>query len=337
MVDPMRLTDTNAVELAMAEFDELGREMFLRKYGFTESTGYFVVRSNRPYDSKPLLAAAFAYQYGEVLGPGDLDVGRGVAARQLERLGYEILRPPSLPDWAREELILALDLYFRLEGRISKTSEPVVKLSEELRSLPLFPTRVRAYDRFRNASGVAMKLSNFQSVDPSHEGQGMRHVSNADRSIFEEFDENREGLTALAAAIRAAGAFLTNEDTGVADEAVEGREGRLLFRMHLVRERDARLVAEKRSEVLSRTGSLACEICGFDGVKVYGEGVAVFDVHHIVPLHIAGESITRLKDLIVICPNCHRAIHQHHPFLSPEQLRAIIRNAPRGRFSPADD
>lgn len=308
----------------MDEFDEQGRDVFLATHGHDEATGYFVLRGENQYDSKPIFAAAFARQHGQKIGAGDLNVGRGQAARRLEQLGFEILRPPALPKWAREELILALDLYFRLDEGISKTSEPIVRLSTELRSLPLFSPQVRAYDRFRNPAGVAMKLNNFRSVDPTHPGDGMSHASKADRSIFEEFANDRSGLATQAAAVRAAGAFLDPSAADIDEMPAEGREGGLVLRAHLRRERDSRLVAAKRAQVLARNGSLACEVCGFDGTKVYGGGIAVFDVHHIVPLHIVGESVTRLEDLIVICPNCHRAIHQHRPFLSPEELRTAI-------------
>ncbi|WP_280352404.1 hypothetical protein [Nocardia abscessus] len=38
------LTDSTAVRRALAEFDELGRQAFLAKYGFGEARSYFVVQ-----------------------------------------------------------------------------------------------------------------------------------------------------------------------------------------------------------------------------------------------------------------------------------------------------
>ena len=36
-------------------------------------------------------------------------------------------------------------------------------------------------------------------------------------------------------------------------------------------------------------------------------------------------SITKLEDLALICANCHRMIHAQKPWLSVEELRAILR------------
>ena len=44
------LTDCDAVRQALAEFDRLGREAFLEKYGFGPARGYFVVHEGRRYD-----------------------------------------------------------------------------------------------------------------------------------------------------------------------------------------------------------------------------------------------------------------------------------------------
>jgi putative restriction endonuclease len=49
----------------MREYDELGRDAFLAKYGFKRSTKFVVIDSGREYDSKALLAAAHGFQYSE--------------------------------------------------------------------------------------------------------------------------------------------------------------------------------------------------------------------------------------------------------------------------------
>ena len=57
------LTDPAAVEAALDEFDRLGRDAFLRKYGFKRSRSYFVVRGDARYDSKAIAGAAYGHQY----------------------------------------------------------------------------------------------------------------------------------------------------------------------------------------------------------------------------------------------------------------------------------
>lgn len=87
---------------------------------------------------------------------------------------------------------------------------------------------------------------------------------------------------------------------------------------HRRRECDRKLVAKtKQSET---TGRLACEVYDFESSEAYGlEGV--IDVHHVVPLHEAGASITTMKDLALVCPTCHRVLHKHRPTISPAVLR----------------
>src|ERR1700733_15008222 len=85
------VTSRDAVLAAIAEFDEIGREAFLDKYGFGPSREYVVVENGRQYDSKALLGAAYSHQFNgtERLTPQDFSGGdetRGV----LERLGFEV-------------------------------------------------------------------------------------------------------------------------------------------------------------------------------------------------------------------------------------------------------
>jgi len=59
------LTDATAVTLALDEFDELGRDAFLSKYGFGPSRSYFVKRDDKLYDSKAIAGAAYGIQFPE--------------------------------------------------------------------------------------------------------------------------------------------------------------------------------------------------------------------------------------------------------------------------------
>ena len=66
-----------------------------------------------------------------------------------------------------------------------------------------------------------------------------------------------------------------------------------------------------RQRCLDARGT-ACTVCGMDFGKVYGpEFKGMIEVHHIVPLsHIhRGHVVNPVKDLIPVCPNCHRALH----------------------------
>jgi len=87
------------------------------------------------------------------------------------------------PTWSRDELILALDLYFRLGGRpasVPKNHPGIVRLSDTLNQLPIHAQRPDA-QRFRNPNGVYMKLCNFLRFDPSYTGAGLQGVGEARR------------------------------------------------------------------------------------------------------------------------------------------------------------
>lgn len=110
---------------------------------------------------------------------------------------------------------------------------------------------------------------------------------------------------------------------GTEGDAVEGRT---LFRMHRLRERDPGLARRKKRTVQVATGRLACEVCGFDFVAVYGSlGEGFAECHHRVPLaELSGEAPTRLKDLAIVCANCHRMLHRRRTVMSVEALREHV-------------
>jgi predicted HNH restriction endonuclease len=74
---------------------------------------------------------------------------------------------------------------------------------------------------------------------------------------------------------------------------------------------------------------LRCAIpgCGFCFEEVYGEGASDFiQVHHVEPLgRRDGPSSTRLRDLILVCANCHSMIH----YLVPRRALGRLVRRPR--------
>lgn len=319
------LTSPAAVRAALAEFDARGRAAFLEEYGFQPAKEYFVLQEGRMYDSKAIAGVAHLHQHGVLLSAGMFSGGDNTVANRLQKLGFEVTRPARLPDWSVDELMLALDLYLRTRGTISYSpgSKVVTDLSAELRTLRIFPPEVRSMPRFRNPSGVALKLHNFSSIDPAHQGKGMGHGGAGDARVWEEWAHRPAELAQAVALIRARGKTEeAPEDTGE-EEEYEALEGRILFREHRRYERDRQIVAKKKAAVLGKTGRLACEVCDFESSEAYGVH-GVIDVHHVVPLHKIGESVTTMKDLALVCPTCHRVLHKHRPIMTPAELRARV-------------
>jgi hypothetical protein len=90
MVSYADLTDRNAVESALDEFDSLGRWTFLEKYGYGEAKDYFLVTDEGRYDSKAIFAAAYEAQHGVAVANDEISGGKAGAARRLQELGFVV-------------------------------------------------------------------------------------------------------------------------------------------------------------------------------------------------------------------------------------------------------
>ena len=98
---PADVTDPDAVVRAMREYDELGQEAFLDKYGFSKSTKFVVANDGREYDSKALLAAAHGFQHpDEGPLPNNFSGGQQTTSR-LRALGFTVTSPTSASRIAR--------------------------------------------------------------------------------------------------------------------------------------------------------------------------------------------------------------------------------------------
>lgn len=99
-----------------------------------------------------------------------------------------------------------------------------------------------------------------------------------------------------------------------------------------IRERKLRAhVRKERSEALRKArlasarqkGEVRCEVCGLAFGHLPREiGEACCEVHHTIPVSsLASGAMVRLRDLAVVCSNCHRMIHAKNPPLALAHLR----------------
>jgi len=81
--------------------------------------------------------------------------------------------------WSRDELIIAINLYFKIPfGRLHSNNPEIINLSKLINRTP---------------GSVAYKLVNFASLDPSLKARGIRgayNVSKQDKEIWNEFYNN---------------------------------------------------------------------------------------------------------------------------------------------------
>jgi 5-methylcytosine-specific restriction protein A len=319
----------NDVLAAISEYDDLGQAAFLAKYGMGKAAGYLLHHSGKEYDSKAIMAAAHGHHDG--LGPlasDEFSGGESDAVKYLRRLGF-IVPPTREPTWARDELILACDLVLENGWKgLGANDQRVQALSNLLQHLPIHPMELRG-PKFRNPNGVARKTWDIATHHPDYTG-APTNAGATDVDVLNAFLHRENEMRQAAQLIRegTSSGDLINASEVVNDvdelDEPEAPEGRLLERKHFARERDRALRAQKIKHHLQTHQALTCSTCGFDFKAAYGShGDGYIECHHVVPLHASGEVRTRLSDLVLICANCHRMIHRHSPWLTPNQLRAL--------------
>lgn len=237
------------------------------------------------------------------------------------------------PKWHRDEVILALDLYYDLKsGEMNSNNPEVIKLSELLNRLPIHTNRPDQ-EKFRNANGVNLKLGNFKYYDPEYVGVGLKGGSKLDEEVLNEFYGKRKLLKSIANQIKSTveNQSIVNKLYSIPNEEDDilhsVKEGKVIYKLHKLRERDSKINKKKKELYYKKFGKLNCEVCDFDFYKVYGEiGKGFIEAHHRIPLSdLDGESKTELKDLALVCSNCHRMLHREIDTLSTQELKNIIK------------
>lgn len=214
------------------------------------------------------------------------------------------------PRWSREETILALDLYNQLDGQIPPLEDDRVQaLSKYLRELPDQGV-LSKNESFRNPDGVVFKLNNIRSVAT---GKGFKHTSLTDRAVWKELGGDPKRVALLAKQIRD-GVTVTlshpdkDDDENDVDEEFE--EGRLLTKLHKSRERN-RGIRKKLLKSRLKRGRLCCDICAAKSPTSDAKlEDAIFEGHHIVPIAQSMTRQTRIKDMALLCANCHKLLHR---------------------------
>ena len=112
----------------------------------------------------------------------------------------------------------------------------------------------------------------------------------------------------------------------VEDEESRFPEGGKRYRMHVQLERDTAISKKAKAKRLAETGMLKCEVCAFDFAQCYGSlGQGFIEAHHVVPVSkLDGVSKTKIADLALVCPNCHRMLHKDNPLPTVEALKALV-------------
>jgi len=221
-------------------------------------------------------------------------------------------------NWSESELCASVDAYFEIQKRVSSGEKFVMKSALQVVTVNSIPRRNRGSveRRMANISAVLIEMG----LPWCHRFKPLRNVGAKVKKV-------------IAARIR----ILTGEggdsDSGgiVKDDVPEGQEyrsresaeGARRLASHYVIERNA--AAAEDAKELNRVlndGEYCCEVCGDKpGVRY---GVRVIDAHHIRPLSESeGEHLVRAQDFLIVCPNCHRAIHRLEDFSGEALIKRL--------------
>ena len=320
----MTLSDVTrtGVLAAVAEFDRLGREAFLKSTGFGPARAYFLEHDGKLYDSKAIIGYAHGVNTGVPLGPGDFSGGDKTVAQRLETLGFRVLNLDR-PKWTRDEIILACALAEANGWQQVYDSDPrAMELSQLLQSTAIHP--FPRHPDFRNPAGVGQKTRNIIDQHPDHHGS-KSNGNRLDKEVLDDFLADPAGMHAMAARVRELFLAAEASSTELPDLDPVAGEGGVALRAHLRRERDPKLRRSKLAATKKRGLPVECEVCSFDFAQMYGpRGLDYIECHHRTPLHVTGETRTRLDDLALLCSNCHRMIHRSKQWLTVEELQSLV-------------
>lgn len=109
------------------------------------------------------------------------------------------------------------------------------------------------------------------------------------------------------------------------DYNLEFNEGKRSLEIHYKIERNPKIIKIAKKVFKNKNESLYCEICGFNFYEFYGDfGQDYIEGHHNKPLNKYSEGEkTNIKDIKMVCANCHRIIHRNN--ISFEDLKEYIK------------
>lgn len=241
---------------------------------------------------------------------------------------------PRNPDWDEDELVLALDAYLSAKPRdLQKHSPEVSKLSQLLRRR-FRQLGIVGEPTLRNIAGVYMKLQNLKAHDPAYLARGKKGLKAGNRleeDIWQRYGSHPADLHQRAEQLRD---FIHSDiRVGDVDDELSGMdaplapEGRLLVRFHKRYERSATNRTKKlRQFSAAHGGRVFCECCGFDFEQAYGSrGKGFIECHHSVPVSkLTPAQTLSIRDLRLLCANCHRMVHIAQPWLTVEELKKLL-------------
>lgn len=216
------------------------------------------------------------------------------------------------PKWLTDEVILAIDAYYRINDvkDITKNNRVVIELSDLLKSLPFHKNKDEI---FRNVSGVIMTLLNIASLDETS-SYFFGKASKLQKKIYQYFTDKRKVLRSISIAIRNCLPlpFEYYNSTNPTNFMVSD----ILYLYHLFIENKSNVSILTKRDFLRRRRS-KCSVCGLYLMELYGEnGCELLELHYTENIQNYGNEMKILPGkFIAMCPNCHKLAHTTPVFI----------------------
>lgn len=249
------------------------------------------------------------------------------------------------PAWTKEEIILALDLYFKKinsGASFNRTEPEIIELSYLLRLANFHPDNTKS-ENFRSVDSIVFKLNNIMYID---KGKGAKNHSDLDLSTYQEFVNDRTNLTILAKKIRTK----IFEKTLIKNKEIEEDFNTEVQKSKIMSEEELKSIPNtieisknvknynyfKRNSKLSKTvlfkSDYKCEACNVKTFKSKSGMPNYVEAHHLIPINQQYNDIFKMEykmyksldiecNIVSLCPNCHAKFH----YGDSDEVKEIIK------------
>jgi hypothetical protein len=160
---PLRIEKSESVLKAIREFDQLGRDKFLARYGFGRAKSYYILNNGRVYDSKAIAGVARGFDSPSLtpLAHNQFSGGEHQVAKLMRKLGFTIVT--EVPGELDAPLVLVQN--GQNEGASYDSGDAI---GERFRFSNRFKSKVKTGKRF-----VYCSQSMEDGATPTYFGWGM--------------------------------------------------------------------------------------------------------------------------------------------------------------------
>ena len=332
---------------AVEEYDRIGHDAFLTKYGFQDARAYFLIVNGKKYPSKAIVGAAHGYEHQDKgpLKAQDFSGGRDTVRKKLEALGFEVqvLGLGAEPTFERNRIYRRTKIHELLGGqRRGGISTPL-----ESKYILLFTGETGKefgyYDEWTD-DGIFLYTGEGQQGNMEfHKGNAAIHNHLANGKELLLFSYVKDGYVRFVDQMICTGYHFDNRpdskgrsrsviifeltpvDAFGKSESAETNSEDLSeeFSLETLRAKalasstsgqtpsEHRAASYDRSRAISlyvqKRASGTCEGCGAPAPFTTASGKPYLEIHHIRRLSDGGPDHPQW--VVAVCPNCHRRAH----------------------------